>query len=92
LNNHIFSIFIFRRTNDFIKLIKKGIKALKTIAVKNTKIKVDERKISLFNSLGVSINIAKPNAITPLIEPAQNIIPFYDVFILKDLTPNNFII
>ena len=67
MNNHIFSIFIFSRTNDFIKLIKKGIKAPKTIVVKNTKIKVDEGKISLFNSLGVSIDIAKPNAIAPLI-------------------------
>ena len=42
----------------------------------NTKIKVVDLKISLFNSFGVSIDIAKPKAIAPLIDPAQDIIPF----------------
>jgi hypothetical protein len=73
-------------SKDLKNFMKNGISAPNTIVVKKTKIKVELTNTCLFFKLGVSIEIASPNAIAPLIDPAQDIIPFSENFILKFLT------
>ncbi len=75
-------------SNDLKNLIRKGIRAPKTIVLKKTRMRVELIKTCLFLILGVSMDIARPNAMAPLIEPAQDIIPFSENFNLKLCTLN----